>query len=460
MSLTAYISQRVVLPEGVRPAAILVDDDSGRIVRIAEADAPPAAERLCNIGEHAILPGLIDPHVHINEPGRTEWEGFATATRAAAAGGITTVIDMPLNCLPPTTTVAGLEAKRHAAACGAVTAKAQCRIDWRAWGGCENGNQAHLIPLAEAGVPGYKCFLVYPGCDGLGLIDEANLRRAMPLIAQTGLPLLVHAELPGPLEAVAAALALAVPACDWRDYSVYLASRPDEAELAAIALMIDLCREFGARVHIVHLATALALPMLRDARAEGLPITVETCPHYLHFAAEDIPGAATHFKCAPPIRSEPNRQQLWDAVLDGTIDLIASDHSPCPQAMKTGNPTGSFQTSWGGIASLSLGPSILWTEGRLTLSDLARLMSSAPAKLAGVAHSKGSIAPGFDADLAIFAPEESFTVAPENLHFRHAISPYLGETLTGVVKQTILRGHTIYDHGRFPGEPIGREVRP
>jgi len=447
MALTAYISQRVVLPDGVRPAAVVVAE--GRITAITEPDSPPPGSVIHNFGADAILPGLIDSHVHINEPGRTEWEGFATATRAAAAGGITTVIDMPLNCLPPTTTVAALEAKRQAA-------PGKCCVDWRPWGGAENDNQLHLTPLAEAGVPGYKCFLVYPGCEGLGLIDEVNLRAAMPLIALTGLPLLVHAELPGPI----AAAALTLAGRDWREYEVYLASRPDEAEVAAITLMIDLCREFGARVHIVHLATALALPMLRAAKAEGLPITVETCPHYLHFAAERIPDAATHFKCAPPIRSESNRQQLWGAVLDGTIDLIASDHSPCPPAMKTGDPAGSFQTSWGGIASLSLGPSIVWSEGRLTLGDLARLMSSAPAKLAGIARSKGSIAPGFDADVTIFAPEESFVVSAEHLHFRHAISPYLGETLTGVVKQTILRGQTVFDHGAFPGEQIGREVRP
>jgi allantoinase len=447
MPQTAYISQRVVLPEGVRPACIVVDE--GRITTIT--GAPPPNAVIHDFGTDAILPGLIDPHVHINEPGRTEWEGFATATRAAAAGGITAVIDMPLNCLPPTTTVAGLEAKRAAAA-------GQTWTDWRAWGGAEgsgaeNGNQLHLQPLAEAGVAGYKSFLVYPGCEGLGLLDEANLREAMPILAALGLPLLVHAELPGPLEAAAAKL----QGRDWTQYSTYLASRPDEAELEAIALMISLCREFSARVHIVHLATAQALPMLRAAKAEGLALTVETCPHYLHFAAENIPDGATYLKCAPPIRGEANRRELWAAVLDGTIDLIASDHSPCPPEMK---PAGSFQTSWGGIASLSLGPSIVWSEGRLTLTDLARLMSSEPAKLAGLGNRKGRIAEGFDADLTIFAPEETFTVAPRHLHFRHAISPYLGETLTGRVRQTILRGHTIYADGDFPGKPTGREVRP
>ena len=467
MQTHAYISRRVVFPDAVRPAAVIVDTASGRIVRIAEADAPGPVDTIHDLGEHALLPGLIDPHVHINEPGRTEWEGFATATRAAAAGGITTVVDMPLNCLPPTTTVTALEAKRGAAA-------GKCLVDWLPWGGAEgsgaeNGNQSHLAPLAAAGVPGFKCFLVFPGCDGLGLLDEPNLRAAMPLIARTGLPLLVHAELPTPIEAATAALA----GSDWHIYNTYLASRPDQAELAAIRLLIALCREFGARIHIVHLATALGLPLIEAAKAEGLPITVETCPHYLYFAAEQIPDGATHLKCAPPIRNAANRQLLLGAVADGTIDLIASDHSPCPPEMKR-LAEGRFDTAWGGIASLSLSASVLFTtldtmagapslasetwDGAARLLQLARLMSSAPAKLAGISHRKGSIAPGFDADLVGFAPEESFTVTESDLHFRHPISPYLGETLTGRVKQTILRGTTIYKNGAFPSEPNGREI--
>jgi allantoinase len=450
VSTAAYISHRVVLPEGVRPAAVIVDTDSGRILRLAEADAPGLTDQVHELGDAALLPGLIDPHVHINEPGRTPWEGFATATRAAAAGGITTVVDMPLNCLPPTTTVAGLEEKRAAAA-------GKCWVDWLPWGGAENENQPHLLPLAAAGVPGYKCFLVYPGCDGLGLLDQPNLRAALPLIAQSGLPLLVHAELPGPIEAAAPALAGSDP----RRYANYLASRPDEAELAAIRLLIDLCRETGARIHIVHLATAQALPMLRAAKAEGLPITVETCPHYLYFAAETIPDGSTVHKCAPPIRSEANRKLLLEAVLDGTIDLIASDHSPCPPEMK-GLDSGRFDTAWGGIASLSLGVSIMATILGSTdpaLLHLARLMSLAPARLAGLADRKGQIAEGFDADLVVFAPEESFTVTPGSLHFRHPVSPYLGERLSGRVQQTILRGQLVFDHGTFPGQSIGREAR-
>ena len=458
MSTAAYISHRVVFPDAVRPAAVVVDTDSGTILRVTDVDAPGLTDEVYELGNAAVLPGLIDPHVHINEPGRTDWEGFASATRAAAAGGITTVIDMPLNCLPPTTSVAGLEAKRAAA-------EGQCAVDWRPWGGAEDGNQGDLIALADAGVPGFKCFLVYPGCDGLGLLDEPNLRAAMPLIAQSGLPLLVHAELPGPIEAVAPGLTGA----DFRSYAPYLASRPDEAELAAIRLLIDLCREFGARIHIVHLASGFALPMIRAAKAEGLPITVETCPHYLYFAAEDIADGNTLLKCAPPIRSRANRELLREAVADGSIDLIASDHSPCPPEMK-GLAEGNFAAAWGGIASLSLGASIVFTTlGGASLaaetpaSDaalvyLSRRMSLAPARLAGVDDRKGRIAEGFDADLVVFAPEETFVVTPADLYFRHAISPYVDERLTGRAQQTILRGQCIFDHGTFPGEPIGREV--
>jgi allantoinase len=356
---------------------------------------------------------------------------------------------MPLNCLPPTTTVAGLEAKRAAAA-------GKCWVDWRAWGGAENGNQPDLQELAQAGVAGFKCFLVYPGCEGLGLIDEENLRTALPLIAATGLPLLVHAELPGPVEAASARLKDA----DRKRYATYLESRPDEAELEAIALMIGLCREYGARVHIVHLATAQAVPMLRAAKAEGLPITVETCPHYLAFCADEIADGSTLLKCAPPIRSRANGRLLWEAVGDGTIDLIASDHSPCPPQMK-GLEAGRFDTAWGGIASLSLGASVLWSglQARgFGLDKLAQLMAVAPARLAGIADRKGQIAEGFDADLVVFDPAESWIVAKEDLHFRHAVSPYMDERLIGRVKRTILRAECIWDGEGFPGEARGREV--
>ena len=450
MPLTALISRRVVFADGVRPACVVVDDARGTIVGVAEADAAPAGAVVVDCGADALLPGLVDTHVHLNEPGRTEWEGFATGTRAAAAGGVTTVVDMPLNSLPETTTVGALEQKRAAAA-------GKCWVDWRGWGGAVgdgsgNGNSGELRGLAAAGVPGFKCFLIDPGCVGLGLIDERELKRALPEIAATGLPLLVHAELAGPCERAAAGL----KGADWRRYATWLASRPDEAEVAAVGVMVGLAREFGAWVHVVHLASAEALPLLRAAKAEGLRVTVETCPHYLVFAAEEIADGDTLKKCAPPIRGRANRELLWEALRDGTIDLVASDHSPCPVEMKAG----SFAEAWGGIASLSLGLPVMWgaaAERGFGLWDVARWMSAAPARLAGLARRKGRIEVGFDADLVTVAPEETWTVTHSDLYFRHAVSPYVGRRARGVVKRTFLRGRQVYADGQF-AEAMGREV--
>ena len=373
----------------------------------------------------------------------------ATATRAAAAGGYTTLIDMPLNCLPETTTVAALEEKR-------ASAQGECFVDWAPWGGAVADNQQHILPLAHAGVLGFKCFLIYPGCDGFTMIDQQQLEAALPSIAESGLPLLVHAELAGPIDAAMPGLRDA----DWRSYATYLASRPDQAELEAIRLMIRLCRQYRFRLHIVHLSTSLALEELRAARAEGLPITVETCPHYLHFAAEEIADGATLLKCAPPIRSKKNQQQLWQGLRDKTIDMIVTDHSPCLPAMKR-EDTGRFDLAWGGIASLSLAPSIIHTEGcrrGFTLDDLVRWMSSAPAALAGISHRAGALEAGRDATFVVFDADAEFIVTPDRLHYRHTISPYLNQTLRGVVKATYLRGETVYREGGFAQKPFGHEV--
>jgi allantoinase len=356
---------------------------------------------------------------------------------------------MPLNCLPETTTVAALAEKRSAA-------KGECLVDWGAWGGAVVDNQQHILPLAHAGVLGFKCFLIYPGCDGFTMIDQQQLEAALPFIAESGLPLLVHAELAGPIDAAMEELRNS----DWRSYSTYLASRPDQAELEAIRLMIRLCRQYGFHLHLVHLSTALALEELRAARAEGLPITVETCPHYLHFASGEIADGTTLLKCAPPIRSKQNQQQLWHGLREGIIDMIVTDHSPCPPEMKCAD-TGRFDLAWGGIASLSLALSIIHTECQhhgFSLDDIVRWMSSAPATLAGISHRAGALEAGREASFIVFDTDTEFVVTADKLHHRHAISPYLNETLRGVVKVTYLRGEAVYREGGFAPTRSGREI--
>jgi allantoinase len=443
----AFAGRRVATGEGVREAAVLVRGE--KIAGVCAPGEVPAEYEVIDLGSHVLLPGLVDAHVHINEPGRADWEGFATATRAAAAGGFTTLVDMPLNCLPATTMVAALEAKRTAA-------RGLCMVDWAAWGGVSEGNVAHLLPLARAGVRGFKCFLSDPGIEGFARAEEAELREAAAVIRETGLPLLVHAELPS---AIAAALPTLAGA-DWSRYSTWLASRPDEAEVEAIALLLELCREYGFRLHIVHLATAKALDLLRNARAEGLPVTVETCPHYLYFSAEEIADGSTLHKCAPPIRGRENREALWRALGEGVIDLIGTDHSPCPPEWKRVEE-GDFQTAWGGISSLAVALPAVWTgmlERGYGVAELARWMAANPAQLAGLDASKGAIATGMDADLVVFDPDAEFEVTLESLHTRHRVSLYVGERLRGRVIATYLRGREVYRDGRFAERAEGREV--
>jgi allantoinase len=438
-------SRRVVLPEGERDAAVVVSE--GRIRAVVPWAETHDAVSVVDCGDACLMPGLVDTHVHVNEPGRADWEGFASATRAAAAGGITTLVDMPLNSTPATTTVAALAAKRAAAA-GA------CRVDVGFWGGVVPGNVPELEGLAAAGVLGFKCFLVPSGVDDFPEVGEPDLREAMPVLARLGRTLLVHAELPGPIAAAAAA----VREGDGRRHATWLASRPPVAEIEAIRMVLGLCAETGCRVHIVHLSTADALPDLRAARARGLPVTVETCPHYLCFTAEEIADGATPYKCAPPIRDRANRERLWEALRDGAIDLVASDHSPCPPALKRCE-TGDFMAAWGGIASLQVALSAVWSGARargLTPPDLARWMSERPARLAGLAGRKGVIAPGADADLVVWEPEEEWTVAGAHLHHRHPLTPYEGRTLRGVVRSTLVRGARVFARGADMGTPDGR----
>ena len=397
---------------------------NGRIAAILdeEAGAPPGIP-VTDVEGSAVIPGVVDTHVHINEPGRADWEGFETATRAAAAGGVTTVIDMPLNSIPPTTSVESLHEKLEAAA-------GRVGVHVGFWGGLVPENLAALAPLRAAGVFGFKCFLSPSGVPEFGSLEEKDLEPAFEELARIGAPLLVHAEWGDGIQK------------QWSGrpdaYRGYLDSRPRAAENEAVERMIRLCRRFSAPVHILHLSSAEAVEAIAQAQAEGLPITAETCPHYLTFAAEEIPDGATEFKCAPPIRERKNRERLWEAVGDGVIGLVVSDHSPAPAKLKR-RDTGNFSQAWGGISSLELSLSATWTaaEGRgFSLERLAHWMCAEPARLAGLDSWKGSIEPGRDADLVVFDPEKVFSVDPARLHQRHKLTPYAGRALKGAVKAT------------------------
>ena len=405
-------------------------------------DAIEPGVEVIDAGHLTVSPGIVDTHVHVNEPGRTEWEGFAHATRAAAAGGVTTLVDMPLNSIPATTSVPALEAKRAAA-------KGQCSVDVGFWGGVVPGNTGDLAPLARAGVLGFKCFLAPSGVDEFEHVCERDVREALPVLAGMDQPLLVHAELPQALVPID-------QGSNPRAYSTWMNSRPPSSEIAAIELMIDASRQSGARVHIVHLAAAGALPVLRQARRDGVAITVETCPHYLVFADDEIADGDTRFKCAPPIRGRENRDALWRALGDGDIDLVATDHSPAPPSLKRMNE-GDFVQAWGGIASLQLGLAAVWTaaaERGATIGDLARWMSSAPAALAGLQRRKGAIAEGLDADFVIWDPEAHWTVDAAALLHRHPVTPYAGRRMRGQVVRTFVRGQLVFDGG-IVGPPRG-----
>ncbi|MFI6388155.1 allantoinase AllB [Nonomuraea sp. NPDC050540] len=414
-------SRRVVTPEGVRAAAVAVREGKIAAVRPHEASTPAATE--LDLGEVALLPGLVDTHVHVNEPGRTHWEGFASATRAAAAGGVTTIVDMPLNSLPPTVTPAALAAKRAAAA-------GQCFVDVGFWGGAVPGNVKELRPLHELGVFGFKCFLSPSGVEEFPPLSLDEVRLALAEIAAFDGLMIVHAEDPA---------LLADPAGP--SYPEFLDSRPGSAERSAVEQVIRLTRETGARTHILHVSSAGCLEPLRAARDEGLPITAETCPHYLTIAAEQVPEGATAFKCCPPIRSAANRDLLWQGLADGVLTCVVSDHSPSPADLKVPD----FAAAWGGIASLQLGLSAVWTEGSRRgygLADLTRWMAENPARLARV-PGKGAIRPGYDADLVAFDPEAGHRVDALALHHKNPVTPYHGRALRGVVRTTWLRGRRV-----------------
>jgi allantoinase len=432
----AISARRIVTPTGERPGVVGIRD--GRIAVIADR-ALDAADQVELADDEVLLPGLVDSHVHVNEPGRTEWEGFASATMAAAAGGVTTIIDMPLNSVPPTTDTAALAVKQAAT-------NGKRHVDIGFWGGAVPGNTADLAALHEAGVFGFKAFTLHSGVDEFGHLDHDQLADVLRRLADLDAMLIVHAE-------DAATIAAAPPPTGPR-YATFLASRPHAAENTAIADLLALAGRFGTRLHILHLSSSDALPMLRDARRAGIRVTAETCPHYLTFTAEDIPDGATQFKCCPPIREAANREDLWQGLVDGTIDLVVTDHSPCTAALKRLD-VGDFGLAWGGIAGLQVGVSAVWTQARqrgIGLAQVVRWMAEHPADLVGL-PTKGRIAVGADADLCVFAPDAEFTVAASELHHRNPVSAYDGARLTGTVRATWLRGV------RITAEPTGILLR-
>ena len=448
----AVRAPRAALPAGVAPATLLVED--GRWVAVEPLDTPvPEGAHELDAAGCIVLPGLVDSHVHANEPGRTHWEGLESASRAAAAGGVTTIVDMPLNSVPTTTNVEALALKREAA-------RGRVWIDVAFWGGAIPGNAADLAGLDAAGVCGVKAFLVDSGVAEFPPLDDGELLAAMTESARRGFLLAVHAELPGPLRPIAPGE---------RRYAAWASSRPPAAEVEAIARLIGHARSLaaaglGARVHVVHVSTAEALSLLAEARVEGLAITGETCPHYLAVAAEEIEDGATLFKCAPPIREAANRERLWEGLRAGTLSLVASDHSPSPPEGKALDD-GDFARAWGGIGSLGLGLSVVWTEAAsrgFDAADLARWMAAEPARLCGLDAAKGALRAGGEADFVLFDPEETWQVRPQDLWTRHRLTPYAGRTLRGRVRATYLRGERVYARdaadpaGAFDGEPRGR----
>ncbi|MBV9094154.1 MAG: allantoinase AllB, partial [Streptosporangiaceae bacterium] len=409
------------MPEGTRAAAVAVSGET--IAAIGSYGERLDAGRDIDLGDLALLPGLVDTHVHVNEPGRADWEGFASATRAAAAGGVTAICDMPLNSVPPTTTVAALAAKQAAAA-------GQCWVDVAFWGGAVPGNEADLLPLHRAGVIGFKCFLLDSGVPEFPPLDAAALRSVLGCLAAADATLAVHAEDEAEITAASGC-----------GFSSFAASRPPAAERRAIEKVIAAAAATGGRAHIVHLSAAECTAMIAGAKAAGIRLSAETCPHYLFFAAEQVPDCATEFKCCPPIRGSANREALWRGLETGVLDCVVSDHSPCPPELKEPG-SGDFGAAWGGIASLQLGLSAVWTVARQrgrSLHDVVEWMATAPAALAGL-PGKGRLAVGYDADLVAFDPGESYVVDPSRLHHRHRLTPYSGRALSGRVRQTWLRG--------------------
>jgi len=444
MSITpnfAIISHRVLTPKGERPAAILIQEEKIMdVVSISEIPSDCPVEDMKN---DVVMPGLVDTHVHINEPGRTDWEGFETATKAAAAGGITTLVDMPLNCIPVTTTVDALNEKIAAT-------KNQLWVDCGFYGGLIPDNLQDIESLADAGVLGFKAFLSHSGIDEFPNINEKHLREALPIFANKGIPILVHAELENG----------AIQSENHSTYKSFQDSRPKSWENNAVKLLIQLSKEFDARIHIVHLSSADILAEIAQTRNDGYPISVETCPHYLHFSSEHISDGDTRFKCAPPIWESDNKEKLWSGLENGLINFITSDHSPCTAELKN-LEVGDFEKAWGGISSIQFTLPVIWTECKTrgySMDQLINWMSKQPAKFIGKDQQKGQISPGFDADLVCWNPDEKYIIQKEAIHHKNKLTPYEGESLYGVVNATFLRGQKVYENGEFLGNPTGKII--
>lgn len=434
-------SQRVITPKGQRPAAILINGE--KILDIISIEEVPVDCPVENIGNDVVMPGLVDSHVHINEPGRTDWEGFETATKAAASGGITTLVDMPLNCIPVTTTVDALNKK-------IIAAKDQLWIDCGFYGGLIPGNIHDIEYLADAGVLGFKAFLSPSGIQEFPNVSETHLRKVLPILSKIGIPILVHAELENGTTISE----------NHKSYKSFQDSRPKSWENNAIKLLIQLCREFGVHIHIVHLSSADILPEIAKTRNDCFPLTVETCPHYLHFVSEGISDGDTRFKCAPPIWDAPNRENLWSGLEEGIINFITSDHSPCTPKLKKLD-SGNFEKAWGGISSIQFTLPVIWTECKqrgYSLDQLTNWLSNQPAKFIGKSRQKGQISPGFDADFVCWNPDKKYIIKKEAIYHKHKLTPYESEPLFGVVNKTFLRGKKVYDTGEFSGHPTGKII--
>ncbi|XP_049579231.1 allantoinase, mitochondrial isoform X1 [Syngnathus scovelli] len=447
-TVSAVKSTRVLLGnQQVGSAVILIRD--GKIHQVLSAeeftgDVEPCFQVL-DAGDSVVMPGIVDCHVHVNEPGRTSWEGFWTATRAAAAGGVTTIVDMPLNSIPPTTTLANLQVKLR-------EATGKCFVDTAFWGGVIPGNQLELQPMIQAGVAGFKCFLIHSGVDEFPHVSHGDLQAAMEQLRGTGSVLLFHAE----KEVQQTSESNGDP----QRYDTFLQSRPDIMEVEAIRSVVQLCTEYQVRCHVVHLSSAQALPLILEAKKGGAPLTVETTHHYLNLTAEDVPAGATQFKCCPPIRSAHNQDQLWAALKEGHIDMVVSDHSPCTPDLKKLD-LGDFTQAWGGISSLQFGLPLFWSTASqkgFQFGDAVRLLCKNTAQLCGLGQQKGSLEPGYDADLVIWDPEKEFEIKEEGIHHKNKLTPYLGVPLRGVVRSTIVRGQLVYRDGSFSTEPLGKTL--